>query len=62
MDFITSSADGIYLYRCADHGHWQLGPGGLYRLPQERNPLAQPDPGTDRTHPAPRALAHLNGR
>ena len=31
MDYITSSADGTYLYRCADHGEWELGRGGLYR-------------------------------
>jgi len=33
MDYITSSADGKYLYGCADHGEWELGPGGLYRPP-----------------------------
>ena len=62
MDFITSSADGIYLYHCADHGYWQLGPGGLSRLPQDKNPLIQPDPGADGTHSGPRAMAHLPAR
>ena len=31
MEYLTSPAEGIYLYRCAHHGEWQLGPGGLDR-------------------------------
>ena len=41
MAYITSPADGIYLYRCAHHGEWQLGPGGLDRAPREDTPPTQ---------------------
>jgi hypothetical protein len=33
MEYIVSPARGVYVYRCADHGEWQLGPGGLTRAP-----------------------------
>ena len=41
MEYLTSPADGI-LYRCVDHGGWQLGPGDL-RPSRKNNPPTQPD-------------------
>ena len=30
MEYITSPADSVYLYRCSEHGEWELGPRGLH--------------------------------
>ena len=43
MEYLTSPADGIHLYRCADHGEWQLGPDDLHRPPRAHNPPTHPD-------------------
>jgi len=43
MAYITSPRTAIYLYRCADHGEWQLGPGGLLRPRRDNDPPIQPD-------------------
>ena len=33
MKYIATTGDGIHLYVCAEHGEWQLGPGGIRRPP-----------------------------
>ena len=33
MKYVTATGDGIHVYVCAEHGAWQLGPGGIHRPP-----------------------------
>jgi hypothetical protein len=36
LKYLATTDDNILLYRCSEHGAWQLGPGGVYRPPPER--------------------------
>ena len=53
MEYIVSPARGVYVYRCVDHGEWQLGPGGLTRAPRvydhfiDRPEWSSREPGHD---------------
>ena len=33
LQYVTTTDDDIVLYRCSQHGEWQLRPGGVQRPP-----------------------------
>jgi hypothetical protein len=53
MKYISTAGDGIQVYVCAEHGEWQLGPGGICRPPSQAEPLP---------HQASRVLPFRAGR
>ena len=36
LRYIATTDDQVLVYRCSEHGEWQLGPGGVYRPPPDR--------------------------